>query len=468
MVLKFARDDGEEMAASDLTTRYLYGPAVDQVLAEERLSPLPPEQGGGYDLTNPGNVLWMFADHQGTIRDVADYDSGDTNLVDHLRYGSFGDFLGQTDDDYAPTLSYTGRQYDTETGLNCDRARWYDAVSGRFLGEDPQGFAAGDANLARYCGNSPATYTDAFGTVRDPRDPRCSAPPNSHRRQVPPQRPVSPFLGDDQPAPPSSAVNSGLSGLGGDVSGSRTHDSGGGTHNVGARLEPVSFGDWAMHEHVITDQPGEIEPPPKFDNLPPMPISGPIGPPGSLFIDPILPAKPKTVVKIVPSHGLWHNYDQAVANGNGPNWLTRTVVFLIWRPLLPATEGSYTVYYSDGTWAAFIGEPSSGALLAQAGVITGVGPTYKAGKLGILKLRSLLIPKPSNLRTPAQEAAKEFFNPFRGKKMGGKFESPVPPAHEGPSWWPPRGINGDGGGFTRPLDGPGGDPSWWPPPGHGG
>ncbi len=171
MVLKFARDDGDEMAASDLTTRYLYGPAVDQVLAEERLSPLPPEQGGGYDLTNPGNVLWMFADHQGTIRDVADYDSGTTNMVDHLRYGSFGDFLGQTDDDYAPTLSYAGRQYDAETGLYCDRARWYDAVSGRFLGEDPQGFAAGDANLARYCRQQPR---DVHRRLRD--DARSAGP----------------------------------------------------------------------------------------------------------------------------------------------------------------------------------------------------------------------------------------------------------------------------------------------------
>ena len=60
------------------------------------------------------------------------------------------------------------------------------------------------------------------------------------------------------------------------------------------------------------------------------------------------------------------------------------------RPLLPATEGSYTVYYSDGTWAAFIGEPSSGALLAQAGVITGIGPTYKAGKALIFKAANLL------------------------------------------------------------------------------
>jgi hypothetical protein len=32
----------------------------------------------------------LFADSQGSIRDVAKYNGGTTNVVDHLQYGSFG------------------------------------------------------------------------------------------------------------------------------------------------------------------------------------------------------------------------------------------------------------------------------------------------------------------------------------------------------------------------------------------
>jgi RHS repeat-associated protein len=68
--------------------------------------------------------------------------------------------LSQTDSSYAPTFSYTGRQYDAAVDLYYCRARWYDAGTGGFISEDPLGFGGGDANLARYCGNSPTNFTD--------------------------------------------------------------------------------------------------------------------------------------------------------------------------------------------------------------------------------------------------------------------------------------------------------------------
>src|SRR5688572_32634488 len=36
---------------------------------------------------------------------------------------------------------------------------------GRFISEDPLGFAAGDMNLGRYVGNSPTTRTDPTGEI---------------------------------------------------------------------------------------------------------------------------------------------------------------------------------------------------------------------------------------------------------------------------------------------------------------
>lgn len=44
----------------------------------------------------------------------------------------------------------------------------YDSLAGRFLSEDPLGFAGLDSNLFRYVYNSPLTFTDPFGTAAAP------------------------------------------------------------------------------------------------------------------------------------------------------------------------------------------------------------------------------------------------------------------------------------------------------------
>lgn len=67
---------------------------------------------------------------------------------------------GATDDSLN---RYTGRELDTETGLNYDRARYYDTNSERFIGQDPIGFQAGDSNLYRYVGNETISNIDSFG-----------------------------------------------------------------------------------------------------------------------------------------------------------------------------------------------------------------------------------------------------------------------------------------------------------------
>jgi RHS repeat-associated protein len=125
------------------THRYLYGTGVDTVLADE----------------SGGAVVWALSDNQGTVKDLIDNVG---NAVSHINYDSFGRVVSQTGSvDFR--YGYTGREQDAETGLDYYRARYYDARNGRFISEDPIGFAAGDANLTRYVGNSPVNGTDPSG-----------------------------------------------------------------------------------------------------------------------------------------------------------------------------------------------------------------------------------------------------------------------------------------------------------------
>jgi RHS repeat-associated protein len=69
----------------------------------------------------------------------------------------------QTDATDAVRFGFDGMEYDSVTGLYYDHARYYDAAIGRFVSQDPKGFAAGDTNLYRYVGNEPTVRTDTSG-----------------------------------------------------------------------------------------------------------------------------------------------------------------------------------------------------------------------------------------------------------------------------------------------------------------
>ena len=63
----------------------------------------------------------------------------------------------------ASPFAFTGREFDAESGLYFYRLRYYNAVTGRFLQEDPIGFGAGDANVYRYVFNNPVNLIDPAG-----------------------------------------------------------------------------------------------------------------------------------------------------------------------------------------------------------------------------------------------------------------------------------------------------------------
>jgi RHS repeat-associated protein len=155
--------------SGELTHRYLWGPAVDQLLADERILPLPLGEGGGEgsDLSIPGNVVWPLADHLGTIRDLAVHDAqtGITSVANHRVYDSFGKLQSETNAAVDCLFGFTGRPSEKASGLQNNLNRWYDPVTGRWASEDPIAFAGGDTNLDRYVVNSTTTASDPSGLI---------------------------------------------------------------------------------------------------------------------------------------------------------------------------------------------------------------------------------------------------------------------------------------------------------------
>ena len=75
----------------------------------------------------------------------------------------FSEIESQLDPNFVQPYTFTSREFDPQTGLYYYRARTYDVAVGRFLQEDPLGFAGGDLNLFVYVANRPLSKKDPFG-----------------------------------------------------------------------------------------------------------------------------------------------------------------------------------------------------------------------------------------------------------------------------------------------------------------
>ncbi len=171
--------DGDQIylqmdSSNRITHRYLAGPGVDQVLIDEVYSYLP---SGSLDRRVP---QFLVADHQGSVRAVVDGLTGST--LERMEYNGFGELIRATPAAATPPVGsdapltpsavdslfrYTGRPYFDEIDLQNNRARWYNASTGRFISSDPIGFESGDYNNYRYTGNNATTTSDPSGLWED-------------------------------------------------------------------------------------------------------------------------------------------------------------------------------------------------------------------------------------------------------------------------------------------------------------
>jgi RHS repeat-associated protein len=106
--------------SGSLTNRYLHGNSIDEVLADEA----------------NGSVGWALTDNLGSVRDVVD-DTGTSQ--NHVVFDSFGNVTSETNPGFDTRFSFTGREFDAETGNYDYRHRPLNPRSGRFIEEDPVG-----------------------------------------------------------------------------------------------------------------------------------------------------------------------------------------------------------------------------------------------------------------------------------------------------------------------------------------
>ena len=128
-------------SGGNVLARYTHGTNIDEPIAEAR----------------SGSVSYDQADGLGSITSLTNPGGG---VAASYSYDAFGN-ASSTGGSINP-FRYTGREYDSDTGVYYYRARYYDSSIGRFLSEDPARFRAG-TDYYRYARNEPTKYVDPSG-----------------------------------------------------------------------------------------------------------------------------------------------------------------------------------------------------------------------------------------------------------------------------------------------------------------
>jgi RHS repeat-associated protein len=131
-----------------VVSRYVHGPGIDEPLA----------------LYKERETYYYHADGLGSITALTDKRG---HVEQRYDYNSFGN-LTQDGDNLDQPYTYTGREWDKETGLYYYRARYYDPMEGRFIGKDPLGIYSNRYNNQyMYVENNAINKTDPTGLYGD-------------------------------------------------------------------------------------------------------------------------------------------------------------------------------------------------------------------------------------------------------------------------------------------------------------
>ncbi|HEX7289295.1 MAG TPA: RHS repeat-associated core domain-containing protein, partial [Candidatus Angelobacter sp.] len=131
-------------AAGGTTARFLHSGGVDEHLA-----------------VRPGTQWYYY--EQDLLGSVTSLTDASGSVATGYGYSTFGNPAQDTGSLEQP-YRYTGREWDSESGLYYYRARYYDSSSGRFLSEDPARNAGG-INYYAYVHNDATNSTDPLGLL---------------------------------------------------------------------------------------------------------------------------------------------------------------------------------------------------------------------------------------------------------------------------------------------------------------
>jgi RHS repeat-associated protein len=145
----------EYNGAGDIRYRYVYGEGIDEVVCIMKTTvDLQPRYFG------------YFTDHLGSVITLYRYNplTEVKSIVDQYTYDAYGNVSIDDIDNWYNGNQYmfTGRRYDSESGLYYYRARMYNPELGIFQSQDPLGYID-SMNLYAYCANNPLNYTDPMG-----------------------------------------------------------------------------------------------------------------------------------------------------------------------------------------------------------------------------------------------------------------------------------------------------------------
>jgi RHS repeat-associated protein len=132
----------ETNASGSVVARYAQTQKIDEPLAMLRSS----------------TTSYYEADSLGSITSLSNAAGA---LAETYTFDSLGKVTASSGSLTNP-FQFTGRDYDSETGLRYYRARYYDPATGRFLSEDPTEFDGG-VNFYAYVANSSTNLIDPYG-----------------------------------------------------------------------------------------------------------------------------------------------------------------------------------------------------------------------------------------------------------------------------------------------------------------
>ena len=141
----------ERNGADAVTATYVYGNRIDEVLTMDR-----------------GSATYHY--HENSLGSIVAITNSTGTVVERYEYDGYGEvtiydpnWTVRASSTIDNSYTFTGREYDPETGLYYYRARYYTPVHGRFIQRDPLGYEGGDINLYTYVFNAPTKFTDPEG-----------------------------------------------------------------------------------------------------------------------------------------------------------------------------------------------------------------------------------------------------------------------------------------------------------------